>query len=185
MKKPVIDNMMRRLIILLFLSSALLYGCSAIQSIVRSAFPYTANLKIPSSSETAVEQSVTVMANSFDQLFTGQGSNTNAITNIRLTSVKLDSNLPVSQNIGVFSSIKIYILRGDSSKELLIASGENIASSDGKSLVLEADKSLVLDDYIKESTVRIKMKYTLKTALTNDISIKASLDFQADPNKNK
>ena len=91
---------MKRSIIAFVVSASILSGCSAIQSIVRSTFPYTATLSVPSSSSTDVVQSVTAQASSFDQIFTGQGSNTNAITDVRLSSVKLDANYPSGQSFG-------------------------------------------------------------------------------------
>jgi len=176
---------MKRSIIAFVVSASILTGCSAIQSIVRSTFPYTATLSIPSTSRTNVAHSVTAQASSFDQIFTGQGSNTNAVTDVRLSSVKLDATYPSGQSFGVFKAIKIYISRGDSSRELLIATRENIASTVGKSIMLDADTTVLLDEYIKESTVRIRMEYILSSAISADITIKASMGFDAVPNTSK
>jgi len=176
---------MKRSIIAFVVSASILSGCSAIQSIVRSTFPYTATLSVPSSSRTEVVQSITAQASSFDQIFTGQGSNTNAITDVRLSSVKLDANYPSGQSFGVFKSIKIYISRGDSSREQLIATRDNIASTVGNSVMLDADTTILLDDYIKESTVRIRMEYVQRDATNADIAIKASMGFNAAPKTSK
>lgn len=176
---------MKRSIIAFVISASILSGCSAIQSIVRSTFPYTATLSIPLSSKPDVVQSVTAQASSFDQIFTGQGSNTNAVTDVHLSSVKLDATYPSGQSMGVFKTIKIYISRGDSSKEVLIATRDDIAPTVGKSIMLDADTTLLLDEYIKESTVRIRMEYSLSSAINADITIKASLGFNASPNTTK
>lgn len=176
---------MKRSIIAIIVSASILSGCSAIQSIVRSTFPYTATLSVPTSTGTDVVQSVTAQASSFDQIFTGQGSNTKAITDVRVSSVKLDATYPSTQSLGIFKSVKIYILRGDSSRELLIATRDNIASTVGKSIMLDADTTILLDEYIKESTVRVRMEYVLRNATTADITIKASLGFDAAPNTSK
>ncbi|MFZ4102639.1 MAG: hypothetical protein ACOYKR_11880 [Sphingobacterium thalpophilum] len=176
---------MKRSIIAFVVSASILSGCSAIQSIVRSTFPYTATLSVPASSSTDVVQSVTAQASSFDQIFTGQGSNTNAITDVRLSSVKLDANYPSGQSFVVFKSIKIYISRGDSSQEQLIATRDNIASTVANSIMLDADTTILLDDYIKESTVRIRMEYVKREASNADITVKVSLGFDAAPNTRK
>lgn len=176
---------MKKSIIAFVVSASILSGCSAIQSIVRSTFPYTATLSVPSTNRTDVAQSVTAQASSFDQIFTGQGSNTNAITDVRVSSVKLDATYPSGQSFGVFKSVKIYISRGDSSRELLIATRDNIASTVGNSIMLDADTTILLDEYIKESTVRIRMEYVLRNPTTADMTIKASLGFNAAPNTSK
>ncbi len=176
---------MKRSIIAFVVSASVFSGCSAIQSIVRSTFPYTATLSVPSSSSTDVVQSVTAQASSFDQIFTGQGSNTNAITDVRLSSVKLDANYPSGQSFGVFKSIKIYISRGDSFREQLIATRDNIASTVANSIMLDADTTILLDEYIKQSTVRIRMEYVKRETSNADITVKVILGFNAAPNTRK
>ena len=176
---------MKRSIIAFILSAAILSGCSAIQSIVRSTIPYTATLSVPLSSSIDVVQSVTGQASSFDQIFTGQGSNTKAIKDIRLSTVKLEATFPSGQSFGVFKSLKIYISRGDSSLEQLIATRDNIASTIGGSIMLDADTTILLDEFIKESTVRIRLEYVKRDVTTADITIKASMDFNAAPNTSK
>jgi|688.fasta_scaffold62667_3 hypothetical protein len=176
---------MKRSIIAFILSAAILSGCSAIQSIVRSTFPYTATLSVPLSSSIDVVQSVTGQASSFDQIFTGQGSNTKAIKDIRLSTVKLEATFPSGQSFGVFKSLKIYISRGDSSLEQLIATRDNIASTIGGSIMLDADTTILLDEFIKESTVRIRLEYVKRDVTNADITIKASMDFNAAPNTSK
>jgi hypothetical protein len=137
------------------------------------------------SSSTDVVQSVTGQASSFDQIFTGQGSNTKAIKDIRLSTVKLEATFPSGQSFGVFKSLKIYISRGDSSLEQLIATRDNIASTIGGSIMLDADTTILLDEFIKESTVRIRLEYVKRDVTTADITIKASMDFNAAPNTSK
>ena len=176
---------MKRSFFALIIVSVLLSGCAAVQSIVRSTFPYTAELGIPKSSKINTSQSVSSQASSFDQIFTGQGSNTNAITDLRLSSVKITANFPSGQSLGVFESVKIYLSRGDSSKEILIATRDNIAATIGNIIMLDADTTLVLDQYIKESTVRIRMEYVLRSELSTDINLKASIGFIASPNQTK
>jgi hypothetical protein len=137
------------------------------------------------SSSIDVVQSVTGQASSFDQIFTGQGSNTKAIKDIRLSTVKLETTFPSGQSFGVFKSLKIYISRGDSSLEQLIATRDNIASTIGGSIMLDADTTILLDEFIKESTVRIRLEYVKRDVTTADITIKASMDFNAAPNTSK
>jgi hypothetical protein len=108
-----------------------------------------------------------------------------AIKDIRLSTVKLEATFPSGQSFGVFKSLKIYISRGDSSLEQLIATRDNIASTIGGSIMLDADTTILLDEFIKESTVRIRLEYVKRDVTNADITIKASMDFNAAPNTSK
>ena len=174
---------MRKTIIGFIAMAGVLTGCATVQSLVRSTFPYTATLLIPASSRTGTNLSATSSANSFDQIFTGQGSNTEAVKEIRIASAKIVASNPSSQNLGVIKSIKIYLSRGDGSREILVASRTDILSSVGSSLVLDIDNSRFLDDYIKGSTVRVRMEYVLRESINSDASVKASLGFSVAPTR--
>jgi hypothetical protein len=174
---------MRKIIIGFIAIASILTGCATVQSLVRSTFPYTATLLIPASSRTGTNLSATSSANSFDQIFTGQGSNTDAVKEIRIASAKIVASNPSNQNLGVIKSIKIYLSRGDGSSEILVASRTDISSSVGNSLVLDIDNSRFLDDYIKGSTVRVRMEYVLRESINSDASVKASLGFSVAPTR--
>lgn len=176
---------MKRSILAFIVLGTILTGCSTVQSIIRSTFPYTANLVVPVTSKANTEQSATSQASSFDQIFTGQGSNTEAIRDVRVASVKIDATSPSGQSLGVFKSVKIYISRGDSSKEVLVATRNDIAITVGSSIMLDADTTLLLDDYIKSSTVRIRMEYVLRSTISSDINLKVSLGLNVAPNTAK
>ncbi len=173
---------MKRPLILLFVIAGIMTGCATVQSIVRSSFPYTATLLVPAASQVNTTLSATSQASSFDQIFTGQGSNTDAVKDVRIASARLDATNPSSQNMGAFKTIRMYISRGDSSSEVLVASREDIGASVGNSIMLDIDNSKLLDEYIKSSTVRVRMEYVLRTALTSDVSLKTSLGFSVAPN---
>ena len=110
------NSIMKRSILALIVLGTIFAGCSAVQSIIRSTFPYTAILVVPATSKINVEQSAISQASSFYQIFTGQTSNTNSIRDVRVATVKIDATSPAGQTLGVFKSFKIYISRGDSSK---------------------------------------------------------------------
>ncbi len=173
---------MKRSILMFTVLASILTGCAAVQSIVRSTFPYTATLLVPASSNVNTSLSSTSQASSFDQIFTGQGSNTDAVQNVRVASAKLEATNPSGQNMGVFKSIRMYISRGDSSSEVLVASRDDIGASVGSSIMLDIDNSRVLDDYIKSATVRVRMQYVLRNTLSSDITLRSSLGFNVSPN---
>lgn len=172
---------MKRSILAFIVAGSILTGCAAVQSIVRSTFPYTATLLVPGSSRTNTTLSATSQASSFDQIFTGQGSNTDAVKDIRISSAKIEATSPSSQNMGAFKSIRLYLSRGDSSSEIMVASRNDIGANVGSSIMLDIDNSRLLDDYIKGSTVRVRMEYVLQDALSVDLSLRASLGFSVAP----
>ncbi|HEY1009488.1 MAG TPA: hypothetical protein VGE58_05230, partial [Daejeonella sp.] len=159
---------MKKPLVLLFVIAVIMTGCAAVQSIVRSSFPYTATLIVPAASQVNTTLSATSQASSFDQIFTGQGSNTDAIKDVRIASARLDATSPSGQNMGAFKSIRIYVSRGDSASEVLVASRDDIGTAVGNSIMLDIDNSRLLDDYIKSSTVRVRMEYVLRSSLTSD-----------------
>ena len=172
---------MKKIILALIAITSIISGCSTVQSLVRSTFPYTATLIVPASSKTNTTVSATSSASSFDQIFTGQGSNTNSVKEVRIASAKVDASNPANQNLGVFKSIRLFISRGDGSSEIMVAQRRDVSSTVGNSLVLDIDNSRFLDEYIKGSTVRIRMEYELRDGLNTDVSVKASLGFSTVP----
>lgn len=172
-------NVMKKLIPIFILVAVVASSCATLQSIVKSTFPYTANLIVPASTETSRTFSATSQATSFDQIFTGSGSNTSQISQVRIASAKLEAINPSNQNLGVFKSVRIYLLNG--SNEVLVASRNDVSTTVGNSLVLDIDNSKFLDSYVKSGTVRVRMDYVLQNSLGVDLSVKASLGFNTSP----
>lgn len=173
---------MKKILITIITLTTIFAGCATVQSIVRSTFPYTATLVIPASASANNKLSVSSDASSFDQVFTGQNSNSNqGVKEVRIASAKIDASNPSNQNLGVFKSIHIYISRSDGSHEALVAFRTDIAPNVGTNLVLDIDNSRFLDEYIKGSGMRIRMEYVLRQPLNMDASVKASLGFSAAP----
>ncbi len=173
---------MKKSILAIIAVAGMITGCATVQSsIVRSTFPYTATLIIPASGDINTAKSASSSASSFDQIFTGQGSNTGYVKEVRIASAKIEASNPSSQNLGVLKSIKLYISRGDGLSEILAASRTDISATVGNSLVLDIDNSRFLDEYIKGSTVRVRMEYVLRNPLTIDVSLRARLGFSTAP----
>ena len=159
--------------------STLFASCATLQSVVRSTFPYTSTLIIPSSSSTNTNMSVSSSASSFDQIFTGQGTNTSQVSQVRMASAKIDAISPSNQSLGIFRSVKVYLVNG--SNQTLVASRTNISVNAASSLVLDVDNSKFLDEYLKSGSVRVKVDYVLQNKLTVDLSVRATLGFNVPP----
>jgi hypothetical protein len=170
---------MKKILSGLIILTVFVSSCATLQSIVKSTFPYTSTLIIPATSQTGRTFSATSTASSIDQIFTGSGSNTSQITQVRMASVKIEAVSPSGQNLGVFKSVKVYLLNG--SNEVLVASRNDVSTTSGSSLVLDIDNSKFLDDYVKSGTLRVRMDYVLQSGLNVDLSVKASLGFNSSP----
>lgn len=174
---------MKKSFLAIVLISFVIAACSTVQSIVRSAFPYTATLQIPSTSKVGAVLSTSSLASTLDQAITGQGSNTNAVKDVRIASAKVEASIPATQNLGVFKAMRIFVSRSDSAEEIMVASREDIGTTIGRSIMLDIDNSKALDDIIRGSSgVRVRLEYVVRNQLQSDVSVKASLSFSVTPN---
>jgi hypothetical protein len=166
-------------LILGFIVVSTIAACATVQSIVRSNLPYTATLIIPAGTSTGSMRSAVSPASSADQIF--GGSSNSQIKEVRIASAKIEASSPSNQNLGVFSSIRLYFSRGDGSGEVLVASRNDISANAGSSVVLDIDNSRFLDDIVKSSSARVRMEYVLRNSLNADVSVRASLGFTSSP----
>jgi hypothetical protein len=51
--------------------------------------------------------------------------------------------------------------------------------------MLDTDSTVFLDDFIKGSTVRIRLEYELRNSISNEINLKASLSLSVASKKAK
>ena len=162
-----------------FIGVSIFAACATVQSLVRSTLPYTATLIIPAGTSTGGSHSAVSPASSADQIF--GGSSNAQIKEVRVANAKLDASSPSNQSLGVFSSIKLYLSKGDGSGEVLVASRNDVSANAGSSVVLDIDNSRFLDDIIKSSTARVRMVYVLRNSLNTDVSVRATLGFTSNP----
>ena len=166
------------LIALLFIFS----GCGMFESVVKSTFPYTTNLTIPTSAEPGKQYTAVNMATSYDQNFTKDGNNANHIGQVMVVSAKLRSTDPAGFNIGNLEYVKFYMSKHDGSDEVLVASRTDITKGVGNSMVLDIDNSNFLDQLVRQPDVRIRMVYKLRNGVDTDVTVKLILGLSAYPN---
>lgn len=157
-----------------------LSGCATVQSIIKSTFPYTATIIIPASSKSNTPISASSQATSFDEIFGNQNGNS-YIKEIRIASAKMVANNPSNKSLGMFKSVKLYISSGNSRDEVMVASRNDVQENIGPELVLDIDNSRFVDDYIKGSSLRVRLEYVLRDSTAMDVSIKTSLSFISSP----
>lgn len=173
----------KRLPLLLFLALSLT-GCAMTQSIIKSTFPYTADLTIPASSQPGKEYEAIGAATSFDQNFSKSGDNADRINAVRIISAKLRSINPATFNIGNIAEARFYMAKPDGSGEVLVASRTDITADVGNNVVLDIDNSHFLDQLIRMPHVRIRMVYKLRNGISSDASLRLVLGLSAYPNRN-
>ena len=164
------------LILPLFISA-----CGMMQSIVKSTFPYTANITVPATSVINKSYAAVSLANSFDQNFSKSGNNGNRVSEVSLISAKLESEEPSNYNIGNIKAISIYLSAEDGKDEILVASRTDITTDVGNTLVLDVDNSTFLDKLVRQPNIRIKMVYELRKKNNADVSLHLVLGLNAYP----
>ncbi|WP_419700824.1 hypothetical protein [Mucilaginibacter sp. NFX135] len=173
--------MMKKLTFILLASILFLGSCAMMQRVVKGTFPYTANMVIPASASISEPHTAISTANSFDQDFTKDGNNAGKISEVRISSAKLESKDPANYNIGNIASLRVYMAKADGSDEVMVAVRNDISATVGNSIVLDIDNSHFLDELVRQSSVRIRMVYKLRKAGDVDVSLKLSLGIGADP----
>jgi hypothetical protein len=160
--------------------SIIFAGCATVQSIIKSTFPYTATIVIPASSKSNTSISASSSATSIDEVF-GNQNGTNYVKEVRIASAKLVASNPSNKSMGMFKSVKLYISSGTSNQEVMVASRNDVQENIGSELVLDIDNSRFVDDYIKGSSLRVRLEYVLRNTSTMDVSVRTSLSFISSP----
>lgn len=172
---------MKKMLFATFAALLLFSGCGTVQSIIKSSFPYTTNLVIPASSRPDTTLSVSSTAASFDKTL-GNAEGAQYIKDVKIASAKLIANNPADQSMGIFKTVKMFISSG-ADEEVMVASRNDVSEFIGSNLVLDIDNSRLLDKYIKAENLKIRMEYTLRTAITKDVTVRTSLSFSSSPGK--
>lgn len=172
---------MKRLVLSLLVICTVVTGCATVQSIIKSTFPYTAILTIPANTKSDAGQNATSTTSSFDEIF-GNQNGTDYVKNVRVASVRLDANNPGKQSLGIFKSVKLFVVNSKGS-EVMVASRSDVSENIGSNLVLDIDNSRFVDDYIRGSNLKVRMEYVLRNSLASDFSVRAAINFSASPNK--
>lgn len=152
-------------------------SCSTVQSIVQNAFPYTTNVLVPSGTAANQEISSVSAATSIAQF---AGATNNQVKDVRIANAKISVVSPTGQNLGMFKSVKVYI-SGNNTGEVLVASRQDIGDNVGTQINLDPDTSRVLDNYVINQNVKVRLAYVLKERSTVDTNIKVSLGFTSTP----
>ncbi|MFD0751114.1 hypothetical protein ACFQZS_13245 [Mucilaginibacter calamicampi] len=167
--------------LLVVMVACLLAACGTMQSIVLSTIPYTTPLAVAASAKTGQTLTSIGTASSFDKVIFKNGENVNRINAVKVISAELKTVLPADFELGQLSSIKIYMVTADESDAVLVASKEKITADAGGTIKLDLNNSSFLDRFIRQPDIKIKMIYTLRSAVTADANLLMVMNFSATP----
>jgi hypothetical protein len=159
----------------------MLTACGTMQSILKSSFPYTANLVIPAAVDVGKSYTVIDTATSLDQSFSKDGNNANKINAVRIISAKLEAVTPADFNLGQLAWVEIYMSKMDGKDEDRVAYRKDINPTAGNSLVLDIDNAHFLDEVVRQPGVRVRMVYKLRNKTTTDVNLRVILNIAAYP----
>jgi hypothetical protein len=161
--------------------SMIIGGCAMFQSVIKSSFPYTGTFTVPASAQPGAESSAISTANSFDQNFSRNGKMADRITLVRVISAKLMSVEPTDYNIGNLSSVRIYLSKENGDDEVLVAKRNDIGPNVGNNITLDIDNSKLLDELVREPSIRVRMAYKVRQSYKIDANVHVVLGLAAYP----
>ena len=88
---------------------------------------------------------------------------------------------PSDYNIGNLASVKIYLSKEDGKDELLVAQRNDIGPNVGNNVVLDIDNSHMLDELVREPSIRVRMAYKVRKGFSSDASLHVVLGLAAYP----
>jgi hypothetical protein len=145
------------------LGCCLLAACGTMQSIVRSSIPYTTTLTVPASAQTGKSLSAVGTASSFDKIIFKNG------------------NINRVNDLSHLQNVKVYMMKPDESDAILVASKDNIPPGVTNVIGLVINESALLDRFIREPDIRIKMVYTLRNQLKASANLLLVMNVNATP----
>ncbi|HCN82912.1 MAG TPA: hypothetical protein DIT07_04730 [Sphingobacteriaceae bacterium] len=122
----------------------LIAGFTITIATAQSVSSYDAKLVISPSGDTKKAMVSASLESSFEQAFPNVDTRAKN-RGLTITSASIQPTDPSKGNLGMFKSIKIYLIKSDGSNEVLIASNTNIPPNAGNKIVVNLSKQLAAD----------------------------------------
>jgi hypothetical protein len=174
--------MKSKLIALSIFLAVVLSSCNAVDNLLTFNISNQTSIKINSNSPINLPSEIItpdVTTNSSTE-FKNNNTKADLVKDVKLKSLKLTIDSPEGKTFTFLKSVHLYISTTNSD-EIELAYQDNINSSSNMIDLVCTDKRL--DQYIKADNYKIRTQVTLKETLTQDVTIKANMDFKvtADP----
>ena len=182
MQKKII--MKTKIVALLAILSLTIVSCNAVDDMLtfniaqQSSFTVNSTLPINAPLNVATPD---VTTNSSED-FKNNNTKADLVKDVKLTALKLTITDPSTQDFSFLKSVHVFIAT-DNDPEIELAFLDDINSSANTlNLTCSGQK---LDNYIKASSFKLRTAVTTKKVTTQDVSIKADMNFKvtADPIK--
>jgi hypothetical protein len=159
----------------------LVFSCSVVDKLLTFTISDEYSFTIPSEIPVGLPLDVITpdIPSSSSTEFKNNNTNANLVKDVKLSELKLTITDPVNKTFSFLKSIHIYIST-DGAKEVELAFLENINSTTNSISLTTTDNKL--DEYIKASTYKLRIKAITKEALTTDIKVKSEMKFKVTAN---
>lgn len=174
--------MKSKCIILTLILSLFLTSCNNVDDLLSFTISNDATIEIKSTLPINLPSEIVtpdVTTNSSAE-FENNKTKASLVKDVKLKSLKLSITNPEGKSFDFLKEIHLYIST-NSSDEIELAYETNISSTSNTiDLICTSEK---LDQYIKADKYKIRTKVTLKETLTQDVKVKANMNFRvtADP----
>lgn len=159
-------------------------SCEEAQDLLTFELKETANFTVPRLIH-AVDTNFTIttpnIPTNLKKTAEANGTNLDLVKDINLSSIKLTSTDPSTQDLGFLKTLNLYILT-DNLPEKLIATKSNIPTGVGNELSLDATGA-ILDDYLKSDEFKLKIDIGADETLdqATEIASELVMSITADP----
>lgn len=172
---------MKKAVILLGFIVVTIVACKKLSQLLTFEISNTENITIPASGILSVPliSPVPVTMNS-QESFENNNTSANLVKDVILKKLTLTITDPATENFNFLKSIRLYI-GTDEYDKVPLASLENVPAN--VSMIELISSNSKLDKYIKASSYTLYTEVTLKSNVTQELTIRADSRFQvtADP----
>lgn len=156
-------------------------SCKKLNELLTFEISNSENITIPASGlvNLPIISPVPVTVNS-QESFENNNTNANLVKDVSLRKLTLTITDPAAENFNFLKSIKIYI-GTDQNDKVPLASLDNVPT--GVSTIELISNNSKLDKYIKASSYTLYTEVSLRSSVTNELTVRADSKFKvtADP----
>jgi hypothetical protein len=172
---------MKKVIFICLLSYTVFLGCKKLNELLTFEISNTENIKIPASGVISIPiiAPVPVTMNS-QESFENNNTNANLVKDVSLKKLTLTIIDPATENFNFLKSITIYI-GTDQNDKVPLATLDNVPT--GVTTIELISHNSKLDKFIKASSYTLYTQVTLRSNVTNELTVRADSKFKvtADP----
>ena len=159
-----------------------LFSCNAIKKLGQFYINYSAQAVFPANIPVNLPVTINTppVATNSQQVFQNNNTRSDLIQSVKLDQLALNITSPAGQTFSFLQNISVYI-SSDSLPEIEIAGKQNIPVDAGDTLNLDVTGA-DLENYIKASTIKLRVSGTTRQLVTSDINVNMNARFFVQAN---